>query len=390
MKRFLSLAALALTMSVATATAQNEPERGIEFPPRVVTNSFWSNWFVGAGGGVNVYFGDNDQHRSFSNRLAPNFNLYVGKWFTPGLGLRVGYSGLSWKGAREGMGEFATGKHHGQWYNQKGNFGHGHVDVMFNIIEMVSRHNPSRRYNIIPYAGAGLIHSWTYPGHDELALNLGIINRFRVTDRLAINVELSTVGFKDNFDGEWSGSRADVLGSLTAGVSYRIGQNGFNRNVIKFTGVAQKDYDELNQRTNTLREEVAKLQAENDRLKATPAPAPVKEVVKESTATMAPVLVVFDLGKSTLTKQQRVNLKFAAESMKSIPGKVFTLEGYADNSTGTAEINERLSRERISAVMDCLVNEFGVKRDQLKAEVKGAVDNMFYNDPALSRAVIIK
>ena len=105
---------------------------------------------------------------------------------------------------------------------------------------------------------------------------------------------------------------------------------------------------------------------------------------------MAPVLVVFDLGKSQLTKQQRVNLKFAAESMKSIPGKVFTLEGYADNSTGTAEINERRSKERIAAVMDCLVNEFGVSRSQLKADIKGAVDNMFYNDPALSRAVIIK
>ena len=69
---------------------------------------------------------------------------------------------------------------------------------------------------------------------------------------------------------------------------------------------------------------------------------------------------------------------------------MFTLEGYADKSTGTAEINERLSKERIAAVMDCLVNEFGVSRSQLKADIKGAVDNMFYNDPALSRAVIIK
>ena len=391
MKKFFGMALMALTFGVATATAQTEKDRTVEFPPRVVTNSFWSNWFVGAGGGVNLYMGDFDNHRSFTNRLAPNFNLYVGKWFTPGLGLRAEYSGLSWKGATpDKNGAFTGHGGHKGWYNQKGNFGHAHVDVMFNILEMVTRHNPGRRYSVIPYAGAGLIHSWTYPGHDELAVNLGIFNRFRVTDRLAINVDLAWVGFKDDFDGEWNGKRADVMAQLSAGVSYRIGKNDFNRNIIKFTGVSQKDDDELNDRTNVLRQEVAKLQAENDKLKATPAPAPVKEVIKESSATMAPVLVVFDLGKSTLTKQQRVNLKFAAESMKSIPGKEFTLEGYADNSTGTKEINERLSRERISAVMDCLVNEFGVKREQLKAEVKGAVDNMFYNDPALSRAVIIK
>ena len=40
--------------------------------------------------------------------------------------------------------------------------------------------------------------------------------------------------------------------------------------------------------------------------------------------------------------------------------------------------------------MECLVEEFGVPRSQLKSEVKGGVSNMFYNDPALSRAVIIK
>ena len=179
------------------------------------------------------------------------------------------------------------------------------------------------------------------------------------------------------------------MGTAQLGLSYRIGKTGFSRNVIKMTGISQADYDAVNERCNTLREQVAQQQETIDQLKAAKPTVQTEQVVKNE-KTVAPVLVVFELGKSNLTKQQRVNLKYAAEAIKSCDGKQFTLEGYADNSTGTAEINERLSRERIAAVMECLVEEFGVPRSQLKSEVKGGVSNMFYNDPALSRAVIIK
>ena len=69
---------------------------------------------------------------------------------------------------------------------------------------------------------------------------------------------------------------------------------------------------------------------------------------------------------------------------------VYTITGYADAATGNKEINDRLSKERAQAVYDCLINEFGVNPDQLRMEYKGGVENMFYNDPALSRAVITR
>ena len=46
--------------------------------------------------------------------------------------------------------------------------------------------------------------------------------------------------------------------------------------------------------------------------------------------------------------------------------------------------------ERAEAVYDCLVNEYGVSESQLKIDYKGGVDNMFYDDPRLSRAVITR
>lgn len=43
-------------------------------------------------------YGDNDQQLGdFGKRISPTMNISVGKWFTPGLGLRLQYSGLQAK-----------------------------------------------------------------------------------------------------------------------------------------------------------------------------------------------------------------------------------------------------------------------------------------------------
>ena len=85
MKKYLYLAAFCLLLG-PTVSAQNDADKGIEFPHRVVTTGFWDNWFVGVGAGVNVYGGQHDQHMSLGKRFAPAVNAYVGKWFTPGPG----------------------------------------------------------------------------------------------------------------------------------------------------------------------------------------------------------------------------------------------------------------------------------------------------------------
>ena len=68
---------------------------------------------------------------------------------------------------------------------------------------------------------------------------------------------------------------------------------------------------------------------------------------------------------------------------------VYTVSGYADEATGNKSINERLSKERAEAVYNCLVKEYGVDAKQLEVRYYGGVNNMFYNDPRLSRATII-
>lgn len=64
----------------------------------VETNRFGANWFISGGIGAQMYFGDNDGKADFGKRLAPALDIAVGKWFTPGIGLRLAYNGLQAKG----------------------------------------------------------------------------------------------------------------------------------------------------------------------------------------------------------------------------------------------------------------------------------------------------
>lgn len=66
----------------------------------VATNSFWSNWFLQAGADWNAFY-SNEEHGSGLSRspfkkfrAVPGFSVGVGKWFTPGLGLRTKFSGV--------------------------------------------------------------------------------------------------------------------------------------------------------------------------------------------------------------------------------------------------------------------------------------------------------
>ena len=150
---------------------------------RVETNRFGANWFAGIGAGAQMYFGDHDKQMRFVDRITPNFEAYFGKWFTPGIGIRLGANGYKIKGVsgwtghnnaipslnRGNYGGFITdwnpATHTGKVY-QHANVGyplyeteqqyiHAHADVLFNLTQMVCGYNEDRFYSLIPYAGLG-------------------------------------------------------------------------------------------------------------------------------------------------------------------------------------------------------------------------------------------
>ena len=103
MKKFLMLLAVSSMSLGAMAQTETEAADKVQYDEyAVVTNGFWDNWFISGGIGASVLMGDYDKNASFGKRISPTINIALGKWFTPGLGLRLQYSGLQAKGAVPG------------------------------------------------------------------------------------------------------------------------------------------------------------------------------------------------------------------------------------------------------------------------------------------------
>lgn len=96
-KLFLTVAVCAFAVSSVAAQSVRGTEAQTKRGP-YETNRLFDNVFLGVAGGVNYYQGEEDCNLSFTKRMAPALNVYLGKWVTPCVGLRLSYNGLSQKG----------------------------------------------------------------------------------------------------------------------------------------------------------------------------------------------------------------------------------------------------------------------------------------------------
>lgn len=357
---------------------------------RVETAPFKANWFLGVDGGTQIYFGEHDKQCKFGDRLAPALNIFVGKWFTPSVGARIAYSGIGQKGATQndthGLDAEVPGKGgSGYWLNkQEFNFWNIHADAMFNLANAVCGYKPEGHvWNPTPFVGVGLAHVYSEePKNTEISANVGLINAFRLCDALDLNVNVHAMMVNEAFDGEYGNRWGEGNLSATIGLTYKFKPRGWSRSkVVKV--VETSDISSYQLAISELKSERERLEKELAELKAKP------EVVETTNTIASPYYVRFELGKSELSKEARVNLGLLAEILKTTGAK-FTVSGYADAATGNKKINEKLSQKRAEAVYDCLTKEFGVPASQLEIDYKGGVDNMFYDDPSLSRAVITR
>lgn len=376
----------------------------------VQTNSFWSNWFLSIGAGAQTFFGDHDKQLKWGDRITPAFDIAVGKWYTPVIGIRGMVSGLSVKGgAQDGdfyqettddaaysTGEIVEGEEfwldHHLWH-QKIKYVNAHIDVMVNMTNLFCGFKETRVYNAIPYFGLGWVAALESNGHlpeginpsREVGANIGFINQFRLGRNFDLNIDIRGGYVNDRFDGEEGGRYGEGILSTTANLVWKIGGNSWDRSktIIRYDN---RTINQLRDMMDQLSRDNEELQKALDDCNKAKADAAIKKI-----AVVAPNLVTFKINKSNLSKEARANLGMLAEVIKECDANIiYTITGYADAATGNKEINDRLSEERAKAVYDCLINEFGVNPQQLRMESKGGVENMFYDDPALSRAVITR
>lgn len=387
-------AAFALAAVAAPVCAQTEQagtmEETIEYSDdkyKVETNHFWDNWFVTVGAGGGLFLGDHDRQIGLGKRISPALDIEVGKWFTPGLGLRLGYNGLSAKGATRWSTAHSTGEQVPGWNGgmdySKFKYFNLHADVLFNFSNLFCGYNENRIWNSSPYVSVGWMRTWEAPTVGNITMSVGWLNTFRLNKALDLNLDLRGALVDDAMDGEMGGSKFDGMITATVGLTYKFKQRGWSRSktVIRSNEAAIRDMQERLDRATAENE---RLKKELEEGKNTDTRSVVKKIVASS-------LITFRIGQTKLSNEAKANLQLMAEVIKKEdPNTVYTITGYADQGTGSKKRNEFLSKKRAEVVRDYLIEELGVPAAQLRIDHKGGVSNMFYDDPRLSRAVITR
>ena len=254
--------------------------------------------------------------------------------------------------------------------------------VLFNLSNMLCGYNPNRFWSFIPFAGGGLGRNMSEDFY-AMGLSVGILNEFRLTDRLLVNVEAGWNRYENDIDGNtkifhggeriWRGADNNVYGEV--GLTLNLGKSTWDRvpDVDAIKALSQAQIDALNARLNEANAENARLQnLLKNQPKPGPAPGPSK-TVKEFITT--PVSVFFNIDKTNIaSKYDLVNVralaKYAVDNNSNVK-----VDGYADSATGTPDHNQWLSEERAKTVAAELVN-MGVDSNKITTQGHGGVDEL--------------
>lgn len=359
--------ACALLMGQSLMAQNNAQEvTYVEDPTQgVLVNKFSNNWFITVDGGAGVYFSSFDDHRKFTDRFAPAADIYVGKWFSPIIGLRLGASWMQNKGLSNGpvagslLDEYRPDGYYKTLYNQVGPA----ADVMINLTNWWCGYKPNRMYNAIVYAGAGgyftLNNDWHTLRDTNLFGRVGFINSFNVSKRVALSLDIRATLMDGHADNAYN--HVDkMFGSLNAylGVTFNLGKTNWSAPVVPVCPPAE-NCDALRARLSAAEARVADLERQlQDCLNRKPE---VVEAEPEALAT-----IYFPIGVSRLTREDKNIVNAVADVLKADASKKYDVNGYADTYTGSDAINNRLRNQRAGNVVKQLVSR-GVSADQVQA-----------------------
>lgn len=382
-----SACCMAQTASTEGYIDVDEPGQGY------LLNPFADNWFITAEGGVGVLFSDFDSHSRLSERVAPAASVYIGKWFSPIIGLRVGANYLSARSLSAIDVWAEPGKLTDGYYRQKFNEFGAVGDVLLNITDWWCGYRPDRGYTASVYAGAGAY--WTYAprygssgnakwenAHNfNTSLRAGVINAFNVSPQVQLFVDLRASTFEGPQDRPVYVSSTCIDLQAYVGVTYRFARREWRAPVIP-QPVEIPDCSMYEKRLKSAHARIADLERQlRDCMNTKVAPAPVPETPL--------VTLYFPVNEARLSQRDINVLQAVAEVMKEDPGQRYVITGWADTYTGTEPFNDKLRRERAEVTVRQLMR-FGVSEDQLVSSV-GNGDLTEYGEKtvALDRAVTI-
>ena len=383
-----ALVAVAMTASPALKAQENgnRDENGKVVRGPYETNRFGDNWFIGAGGGVNIFLNE-----GYDPVIGPSIDANLGKWFTPSVGMRVGYQGFKTNVSAD---------------NATQNFGYMyfHGDFLWNMSNALGGYKETRFWNLVPYAHAGYFRTYGLNGSEfydnEIAAGAGLLHNLRLIDRLDLIIDMRATVMNGRAIGT---DGVSLLPSVTAGLAVDLGFPNFVRTstVVAALELANAEKFAILEAA-TLALEAANLALEEENMdleKANAALAKENSALKKKPSgmdftaffeNMSPATVYFEIGQAVLNDKEMEHLDFIAKNIVSSADKntkiYLTLLGTADGNTGTMRRNQHLSEARAKYIYDLLTTKYDISKERLiiKSEV---VKNS--PKPELSRAVSV-
>ena len=371
---FVALVAMFITLGTTNVYAQEDGNRdanGYVVKGPYLTNGGGANWFVGVGGGFNTAISTEIKpFAEFTPRNNWAAEAFIGKWFTPTIGARVGYKGVVNNFAYDANTFVSNTYGNGEQVR----FGYAHADLMWNLSNALSGYKETRFWDIIPYAGFGYLGINNGQTDNKIGVNAGIYNELRLSNVVNLFIDLSVIGTEnpvglrtvaDNAPAVASESNAFArplyMPTASVGVTINLSKKkNFDRS--SSVSVPKDEYDALKAQCDALIargpqvKEVEKTVTE------------IKEVQVEKVVQVfvGSNVFIFPCNKSTLSNDQRRELEMFAKSFNGQDVVVKVL-GSADSATGTPAVNEKIAQKRADAVKAVLVKS-GIPEDKIIVE----------------------
>lgn len=412
----LALSSAAFAANKEEKDHSNKDENGKFVYGPYHTNQFKDNWFIGLSAGFNTFMQKDAGYKAgWTECIEADF----GKWFTPTLGLRIGYQGF------RGI-ENYTGAEGSKSENKESfGFAYIHGDVLWNISHTIGGYRTDRLWNFVPYAHFGYLRLYSVDAPDskhvehrkrtnnpdnEFAFGAGLLNLIRVHERVNLTLDGRVSTFNGRFH-DWAEGNQLCHVSATFGLQVLLGKTTWERceggednsaaiaealaalaaakELNDALGNDQKnllaDKDSLSSDGKNLRDEIERL-----RNLAPTIIENIDTVYIDRTLGIAPCKLYFAKNISDLSVTEKMHLRFYIQNViEKDPDRVFYFTGSADSSTGNDKINSRLSKERVDKTIDYIVKEYGISRDRLQYRDAKILDEN-KDELSLDRAVLIE
>ena len=405
-----------------------------------VISSPWSHgWFMQVAGGGTAFLGSPLGCNDIFGRTKPTFYVSIGKWFTPSIGGRIRYGGMTFKDSQ----------------NANQDYQFMTADFLWDVLagRQVRSEDAVQRWSLIPYIGVGLVHNMDN-GKNPFGISCGIQAQYHFSKKVAVLAELGNITTMRDFDGYGSGGTfGDNLLSASVGLSINIGKTGWKRavdarpymaqnewlcdyattlhhqneryrsqherdqltmeqfrKILSIEGLLDKyahlfendathvaardyprnDYSGLNSLRSRMRGRANSCQSlASDGSESCPDVSGTDSIMSDAeylsliqsgqTYIGAPIYFFFELGTANLMNEsQWVNLEEVARIAKRY-GLSIRVVGAADSATGTADINNSLSDARANVIASQL-SKCGISSGRIKTSHEGGIDKYQPNE----------